>query len=86
MLHYDGSSWSQEAAPVGQPGELTGVWGSGPGDVFAVGQQGTILHLSNGSWSAMSSGTGAALGSVWGTGPRDVVVVGDKVMLQLSCQ
>ena len=57
---------------------LFGVWGSGPNDVFAVGD-GTILHSSNdgAAWQAQTSGTTQTLSGVWGSGPNDVFAVGD---------
>ncbi len=47
VLHSsdDGASWTAQntgATPV-----VNAVWGSGPGDVFAVGQMGTILQYSD---------------------------------------
>ncbi len=42
ILHYNGSTWS--AMSSGMTNGLSGVWGSGPSDVFAVGGGGTILH------------------------------------------
>jgi hypothetical protein len=41
ILHFDGTSWSRE--PAGTQKSLTGVWGDGAGNVFAVGEGGTIL-------------------------------------------
>jgi hypothetical protein len=43
-LHWDGGAWSISCLPTKD--SLTGVWGSGPGDVWAVGYNGTILHHS----------------------------------------
>ena len=55
---------------------LYGVWGSGPNDVFTVGDGGVILHFDGVRWSPMESGTTARLQSVWGSGPSDVFAVG----------
>jgi hypothetical protein len=59
--------------------DLDGVWGSGPNDVWAVGQHGTIRHGSRESstWSSMGSSTESDLHAVWGSGPNDVWAVGD---------
>jgi cysteine-rich repeat protein len=54
------------------------VWGSGPGDVFAVGYAGDLLHFDGGAWSPMDSGTGHTLWTIWGTGPRDVFAAGSS--------
>ena len=47
------------------------------GDVFAVGEGGTILHYDETGWSAMSSGTGYELNGVWGSSGSDIFVVGE---------
>ncbi len=64
--------------PLPQGNSLRGIWGSGPNDVFAVGDTGTVLHYDGKQWTAMASGVAVALSSVWGTGPRDVYAVGDS--------
>jgi len=40
--HYDGSMWSQVL--TGVEGGILAIRGAGPGDVFAVGDGGRILH------------------------------------------
>jgi len=45
-------------------------------DIFAVGDDGTIVHWDGTAWSAQASGTDALLGDVWGSGPNDVFAVG----------
>ena len=63
------------ASPTGD--SLRGVWGSGPADVFAVGEGGTVLHYDGQSWESMAFLTGARLYGVWGSGPADVFAVGE---------
>ncbi|RME70944.1 MAG: hypothetical protein D6784_15885 [Chloroflexi bacterium] len=56
---------------------LNSVWGSRANDVFAVGDNGTILHYDGSSWSAMNSGfPDYDFFDIWGTSSRDVFVVG----------
>ena len=57
--------------------DLHGVWGSGPNDVYAVGENGTIVHYAGAWWSTTPSGTTATLYDVWGSGRADVFAVGD---------
>jgi len=59
---------------------LEGIWGSGPNDIWAVGDNGTIRHLTNGAsrWDIVPSPTTEALHGVWGSGPNDVWAVGDN--------
>jgi hypothetical protein len=42
MRHWDGSTWTSD--PSGTTNSFYGVWGSGAGDVWAVGTYGTILE------------------------------------------
>ena len=55
---------------------LAGVWGTAPGDIFAVGYPGTILHYDGAEWSEMRGGPLEALEGVWGSSSRDVYAVG----------
>jgi len=57
---------------------LNGIWGSGPADVFAVGNSGTILHYGGAAWAPMASGVTGHLRAVWGSGPTDVFAVGSS--------
>src|SRR5262249_3126925 len=64
--------WTRENAPLTL---LRAIWGSGPGDIYAVGDGGVILHSSgDGTWKTQSSGTSANLYGLWGSGPNDVYV------------
>jgi hypothetical protein len=58
---------------------LSGAWGSSFTDVYSVGDNGTILHTTNGhSWSNESSGTSQSLWSIWGSAADDLYAVGDN--------
>ena len=73
------------------PVDLYDIWGSGPNDIFIVGEwitgetveedKFTILHSTNGTdWTLMSGPEGVEpvyLYGVWGNGPDDVYAVGD---------
>jgi hypothetical protein len=75
IVHWDGISWS--SVPGGTPYSLDDVWGSGPGDVWAVGNNGTLLHWDSSAWSPRASGTTYPLEAVWGTDTNNVWAVGD---------
>jgi hypothetical protein len=67
----------------GTLGDLVSVWGSGPGNVFAVstGRQGSsgqwaLVHGNGASWSTVVSPDPLVATGVWGSGPDDVFVVG----------
>jgi photosystem II stability/assembly factor-like uncharacterized protein len=69
--------WSSQSSPT--MGALQAVWGSGPKDVYIVGDGGAILHSSgDGTWSAQASNTMNRLSGIWGSGAGDVYVVGDQ--------
>jgi hypothetical protein len=73
--------WS--ASSSGTTNDLTGVWASGPSDVWAVGNApggGAILHWNGTAWfgTALPSLDGGAysLLGVWGSGASDIWAVG----------
>lgn len=56
---------------------LTSAWASAPGDLYAAGGDGAILHSSNGtSWAPMASGSTQYLNWIWGTTSSDIFAVG----------
>lgn len=61
--------------PSGTSVALSGVWGSGPHDVWAAGGDG-IIHWNGSPWSRLTTGTSVGLSGVWGSGPDDVWIVG----------
>jgi hypothetical protein len=63
--------------PMPQGNDLKGLAMAGPGDLWAVGEAGTILHLERGAWVGSPSGTNQDLHAAWAAGPGDVWVVGD---------
>jgi hypothetical protein len=79
ILHWDSSAWT--SFPSGTIADLSGVWGSGASDVWAVGGLGevfsTIVHWDGSEWTSVSSGTTNWLFGVWGSGASDVWAVGD---------
>ncbi|MCA9672587.1 MAG: hypothetical protein KC503_43635, partial [Myxococcales bacterium] len=61
--------------------KLNGVWGSGPSDVWVVGDGGTILRNQGSGFEPVVSGTQADLNDVWGVSATEVYFVGDGVAL-----
>jgi uncharacterized membrane protein len=66
------------AMESGTSAQLRGVWGTSSSNVFAVGNNGTILHYSGNAWNTMPSGTTVTLREIWGSSPSDVFAVGDN--------
>jgi len=62
-----------------------GVWGTGPDDVYVVGQPGLIYHWNGTAWNKQDSGVDVALTDVWGPGDGTVYATGhDGVILRKS--
>jgi hypothetical protein len=73
VYRLDGASWV--AMPTGSPVTLAAVWASGPNDIFAAGDQGTVMHFNGTSWTKLATGSTAWLRGVWGSSPTDVYAV-----------
>ena len=55
------------------------------GNVYAVGNVGTILHSTgNGTWAGQTSGTGNVLYGVWGSAASDIYAVGASTLARNS--
>ncbi len=77
----EGGAWSKDRGGIGFDtitATLRDLWGSGPNDVFTVGNGGTIAHFDGNRWSRMASGTMEDLQAVFGSGPNDVYAVGNN--------
>jgi hypothetical protein len=71
-------SWSRQVSGTTQ--NLLGVWGTSASDVWAVGENGTIVHSTDGaSWAGVPSGATQALRSIWGSSANAAWGVGDTV-------
>ena len=79
MWSRRGKDLTDRLAYVATAPALTAAWGSGPSDVWAVGEGGTILHWNGSAWADASSGNSSLyFRGVWGSGRNDVWAVGDK--------
>jgi hypothetical protein len=74
-FRYNGTAWLSVPLPAGTS-PLTGIWSAGPGDLWVVGYNGTILHRVGEVFSRLPSGVTANLNAVFGSGPNDVWFVG----------
>jgi hypothetical protein len=61
--------------------ELRGIWGTDPDNLWAVGERGTILRRSRGSWSPVSSPSSGALMAIWGAAADQLWAVGSDGIL-----
>jgi hypothetical protein len=69
----DGWCWEH---PLPQGNALRAVHGSGPNDVWAVGDRGTILHFDGAAWSPVPSGVLDRLTGVWAASPSEAWISG----------
>src|SRR5262249_44238253 len=79
LLHWDGTTWSRVVVPGGERGLLTGVWGTGPHDVWVTrnvnGDKDNIYglqHWDGSAWSPVEATKGRTYRGVWASGPNDV--------------
>jgi hypothetical protein len=85
--HYDGQRWSSMATDLQTM--LFFVWGTGPQDVYAVGQSsqnvGTILRFDGNRWSRMQTPADMPpLKGIWGTSDRLFAVGRHGVIVELD--
>ncbi|MDH4475540.1 MAG: Calx-beta domain-containing protein [Verrucomicrobiaceae bacterium] len=74
---YDTIGWWQPQSS-GSTENLRAIWAANATNLWAVGDNGTILKGDGTSWTAQSSGTTEHLRSVWGTNATSVWAVGDN--------
>jgi uncharacterized protein DUF6851 len=86
IWHYDGTTWQDVPLPYAGmqrtlDGDIPGlfkVWGTGQGDVYAVGALGTVLRSrGGGAFEPLDSGTTSRLFTVHGAGNTVVIVGGE---------
>jgi len=74
LLHFDGRSWTDVSG--GLLGTIWWIHGTGPADIWAVGEMGLALHWDGSAWAPSSTGTDANLFGVWAAASNDVWAVG----------
>ena len=80
ILHFDGTSWSEvfRTPQTLHQIHIKAVWGTGPTDIFVVGDRGRIYHFDGTSWQLQPTSFLRALHEVWGASGSDVFSVGSK--------
>ncbi len=74
------TSWMN---PLPQGNEVRAVWSASATEIFAVGDNGSILFSDGSTWRLMQSGTYSDLAAVWGTSSSNVYAVGsDGVIMR----
>jgi hypothetical protein len=78
-VHGDGQNWTQYhlfdmGVLTQNDGSINKIWGT-PGNMYFVGNRGTIAHYDGVRWRRIESGTGLDVKDVWGTtNPRTAQV------------
>lgn len=73
-LHYDGATWRE--LPVGGDETFWWVAGSGPADVWMVGERGRAVHWDGAAFTEHETGTDATLWGVIAFSPNEAWAVG----------
>jgi photosystem II stability/assembly factor-like uncharacterized protein len=76
----DPADWTW-MSPLPQGHHLNAVWLASPSNVFAVGENGSILHFDGSQWRAQSSGTSYHLHALWGSAANNVFAVGNAGLI-----
>ncbi|HEY7636145.1 MAG TPA: hypothetical protein VH763_11400 [Gemmatimonadales bacterium] len=78
ILHFDGSSWTEvfRTQPIPHQIHLKAAWGTGPSDIFVVGDRGQTYHFDGTRWRRKTTSFFRALHEVWGPSGSDVFSVG----------
>ena len=73
-LHFDGASWRE--LPAGGADSFWWVYGSGPSDVWMVGEKGRTTHWDGATFTELPRVTTATLYGVWAASKTDAWAVG----------
>lgn len=78
LMRSTRGQWTLEPAPP-SASALYGLWGRAPNDVFAVGDNGLVIHFDGDAWSVMTTSVNARLNDVWGGDAPAVYAAGTEV-------
>jgi hypothetical protein len=85
VLHYDGTRWTTMPLGADHNVGLTDIWGSGPGDVWAVGSQRKVYRYDGSSWTRMSlPGQIGTLTALWGRSSNDLFAISGGAVVRFD--
>lgn len=76
IYRYNGQEWALHY-DLHLDLTILGIWGNGPNSIYAVGDEGLILHFNGLSWQRMPSGTKSALYGLWAWDDQRMLAPGD---------
>jgi PKD repeat protein len=71
------AGWT-DVTPANSTKTLYGIWGTSPLNIYALGQDGAILHYDGTAWIAETSGTTEKLNAIWGVTETNIYAVGEN--------
>ena len=71
------AGWTN-VTPANSTKTLYGIWGTSPSNIYALGQDGAILHYDGTAWTAETSGTTEKLNAIWGVTETNIYAVGEN--------
>ncbi len=88
VRRHSNGGWADEASGITGQVTFRGVWGSGDQDVYAVTDDGRILHTTgNGTWGSpqqFTNGSTKPLYGVWGADASHIYAIGDTGTILFS--
>ncbi|HTL36089.1 MAG TPA: hypothetical protein VL326_23320 [Kofleriaceae bacterium] len=72
VRRYNGSVWTYFFTGI----RMKGVWGTSNNDVFAVGEDSTVIHFDGSNWAPVRVDTATTLNAVFGVGQTTLIVGG----------
>jgi hypothetical protein len=81
VLHWDGTSWTQDMLPMPLGRSLNKIWGTASTNLYAVGESGTIWHRKGTAWALEANPATSNLFTVFGCSATDVYAVGNTDVL-----
>jgi hypothetical protein len=95
-IHGDGTSWTLyhlfDMGVLSQTdGSIWKIWGSGPTDLYFVGDRGTAVHYDGLNWAKLQTGTTVPIMDLWGavdtrTGVEEVLAVASHTIFLPSAK
>ncbi|MGC4119166.1 MAG: hypothetical protein QM765_32285 [Myxococcales bacterium] len=84
LLRWDGQGVKNvnQAMPAAMEHQrFFGIWASGTGEIWAVGEGGVTARFDGKHWLAIPSGTSETLRGIWGSSPTNLWAAGDQGVL-----
>jgi len=71
------SDWTWQN-PLPQGNLLCDLWGTGPSNIYTIGEYGKILRYDGSSWSSIPTQTKTTFWKMWGSDQSNIFVVGEN--------